>query len=151
MTRQELEHELAGSCEICGDAGYSTSYSRCAEKERMDRDGICFICAFWELRAEGTNPTVFDGVVYTPGNRTKGRFRGMAGRRFGIEYFGGKRVTTYDLWCGGAIPERWLERIPDTARFLHGARKAEVGGILCFDGSAGQEPPYPLPKAGNAA
>ena len=138
--------DLMDACGICG-ASYSTSYSRCAEKERMDRDGICFICAIWELRAERPNPTVIDGVVYTPGNRTKGAFRGMAGRRFDIEYFDGRRITTYDLWCGGPVPTQWLERIPDTAKFLHGARKAMVGETLCFDGSDSQEPPYPLPKA----
>lgn len=134
------------NCKICEKTDYSTNYGPCPEKGRMERDGICFICACWELRAERNNSTVIEGVVYTPGNRTKGEFRGMAGRRFDIEYFDGRRVTTFELWCGGAIPERLRGRIPDTAKFLHGARKAEVAGTLCFDESISQEAAYPLPK-----
>jgi hypothetical protein len=122
-------------CAICGTIGFSTSYSKCAEKTRMDRDGLCFGCAFWELRAEKGCPTVIDGCTYTPGTRTSGEFRGCGGRRFDIEYFDGRRVTTFDLWVGGVIPERWRNRIPDTARFLNGAERVQVGDTICFQES----------------
>jgi hypothetical protein len=115
------------ACAICGAKNYHTSYMG-SEGKRMEADGICFSCAFWSDRAEKGCPTVIDGWVYTPGTRTTGEFRGMAGRRFDIEYFDGRKVTTFDLWSGGEIPERFRDRIPDTARFVNGAKRSNVGG-----------------------
>lgn len=46
-----------------------------------------------------------------------GGIRGFAGRRFDIEFFDGRRVTTHDLWSGGIIPPKWRERWPDNAVF----------------------------------
>jgi len=122
-------------CRICGVENYSVSFCDGAEKTRMDRDGICFSCAFWELRAERGCQTVIDGVTYQPGHRTDGPMRGMGGRRFDIEYFDGRVISTVDLWCGGVVPDRWRKRIPDTARFLNGARSVKVGETIYFDSS----------------
>ena len=131
-------------CSCCGDS-YRESYGPSNELTRMQRDNVCFMCAFWSLKAERGCATVIDGCTYSPGRRTSGEFRGCAGRRFDIEYFTGKRITTYDLWVGGVIPERWRDKLPDTARFLNGAERATVGGITCFDPSDSQAEPYPLP------
>jgi hypothetical protein len=122
------------ACAICGAKNYHTSYMG-SEGKRMEADGICFSCAFWSDRAEKGCPTVIDGWVYTPGTRTTGEFRGMAGRRFDIEYFDGRKVTTFDLWSGGEIPERFRDRIPDTARFVNGAKRSNVGGTNCWNPS----------------
>jgi hypothetical protein len=111
----------------------------------MQRDHVCFTCAFWSLKAERGCDTVIDGCTYTPGKQTSGSFRGCAGRRFDIEYFTGKRITTYDLWVGGVIPEKWRDKMPDTARFLNGAERAMVGGTTCFGPSDSRADPYPLP------
>ena len=133
------------NCKIC-DKEYTESYYGCNELIRMQRDNICFLCAFWELQSEKTQKTVIDGCVYTPGRRTKGEFRGCAGRRFDIEYFDGTKITTYDLWVSGIIPDRWKDKISNTARFLNNAERAQVGDITCFNPSDGKIPPYPLPK-----
>ena len=131
-------------CAICGQ-DYRENCMSGAELTRMQEKGICFTCAFWDIRAERGAKTVIDGCTYSPGRRTSGEFRGCAGRRFDIEYFDGKRITTYDLWVGGVIPERWRAAVPDTARFLRGAGRAQVGEITCFDSSAADTAPYPLP------
>lgn len=146
MPNQNAVKRSQAPCACCGEENFSTGYHDCHEKRRMDRDGLCFTCAFWELKAEKDNPTVIDGALYTPGNRTHGDFRGMAGRRFDIEYFDGRRITTFDLWSGGPIPDRWKSRIPDTARFLNEAKRVQVGETTCFNQSTASAPLYPLPK-----
>lgn len=115
--------DVLWTCTICG----KDEIHRYAGQEwnRMQRDNLCFHCAFWELRAEAGCPTVIDGCTYTPGTRTTGEWRGMGGRKFDIEYFDGRVITTYDLWCGGVIPERWRERLPNTARFINGAERVD--------------------------
>jgi hypothetical protein len=99
--------------------------------------------------------TIIEGHVYGPGNRTTGEMRGMAGRRFDIEYIepsanAGKRITTFDLWSGSTLPDRLRERFPDTARFLGGAEKVELGEnahiTRCWNPSSAKTEPYPLPK-----
>lgn len=144
QTETVIGHPSA--CTVCKAEGFSTSYMDCEEKRRMDRDGLCFKCAFWSLKTERKHPTIINGIFYGPGNRTSGEFRGMGGRRFDIEYFDGRRITTFDLWCGGEIPDVWRDKLPDTAKFLGGAHDAKVGETLCFDGSRGDTPPYPLPR-----
>lgn len=110
------------------------------EGQRMKQTGECFSCAFWELRAEVGCPTVIDNYVFTPGPRDKpwtdgGQGHGMSGRKFVIEYFDGRIITTYDLWGGGEIPERYRKRIPNTAKFLGGASIEKVGETTCFNPS----------------
>jgi hypothetical protein len=123
-------------CAHCGAAGYSTAFGRCPEKRRMDELGVCFRCAMWSIRAEETHGTVIGGRVYSVGNRPKGApLAGMAGRRFDIEYFDGRRVTTYDLWAGDEVPERYREKIPNTACFLGGAGAVKVGDTTCWQPS----------------
>ncbi len=116
---------------------------------------LCWDCNYWhefeaKLELEHAKMTIIDGHVYGPGNRTSGEFRGMAGRRFDIEYIepsvhAGKRITTFDLWSGSTLPETLKARFPDTARFLGGARKAQAGETTCWDPSDRRTEPYPLP------
>jgi hypothetical protein len=129
-------------CNGCGKENYSASYSpNCAEKKLIDSMGICFDCAFWEVRAKLTHETVIDHYLYGVGDQPKGgKYNGMGGRRFDIEYFDGRVVTTYDLWAGGEIPERFRGRIPDTARFSGGASRGKAGDITCWDASTDQKP-----------
>jgi hypothetical protein len=77
--------------------------------------------------------------------------RGMAGRRFDIEYidpsiYVGQRTTTFDLWSGSTMPEHLRAIFPDTARFLGGAEKVQVGETTCWNPSDHKSEPYPLPK-----
>lgn len=141
---------FSGPCKCCGEVNYSTNYCKGPEKILIDELGYCFTCAFWEHRAReasspSASPCIIDGYTYGPGNRTSGSFRGMAGRRFDIEYFDGRRITTFDLWGGGLIPEKFKDRLSDNARFL-GAKRSEVGGTICWDPSDPKAPCYPLPN-----
>lgn len=122
-------------CAMCGEMASPDNTMPGPYQDRMVRDDLCFACALWSIRADEGCPTVIDGCMYTPGGRTSGPMRGCAGRRFDIEYFDGRQITSFDLWVGGEIPQHFRERIPDTARFLNGARRVQVGDITCFDES----------------
>jgi hypothetical protein len=121
---------------------------------RMLANRQCFDCDYWaDFEAinlpKRSSMTIIDGHVYGPGSRTTGSFRGMAGHRFDIEYIGesphaGKRVTTFDLWSGAAIPDALKEKFPDTAKFL-GASKESAHGITCWNPTDTRDAPYPLP------
>lgn len=133
------------ACPGCGSLDSGTFYSG-AESKRMRETGECFTCAFWELKALAGEPLVIDGRVYgvgpepVPGARQG--FLGMGGRRFDVEMFDGRKFTTHNLWSGGEIPERFRDRLPNTARFL-GARVAVVGGVTCWDPSPASAERYP--------
>lgn len=130
-------------CACCG------AYARCsymdAVAQKMQARQMCFSCSFWEDRCQENWLTIIDGHTYGPGNRTSGEMRGMAGRRFDIEYFDGRRVTTYDLWSGGEIPEPFRSRMQDNARFLGNAEKVMVGQTRCWNPCDNRQPRYPLP------
>lgn len=118
-------------CRDCGAVNYSVSFMpTCAEKKLIDSEGVCFSCAFWLVQVEKKHETVIDGRIYSVGDVKKPPNQphsGMAGRRFDIEYFDGRRVTTHDLWSGSEVPARLRGRIPDTARFLGGAGFVRIG------------------------
>lgn len=143
------------SCCECGKEA-SNTYCEPHRTDMLDRR-LCFICNYWrdyekELDRDHAKMTIIAGHVYGPGNRTSGNFRGMAGRRFDIEYIepsvhAGKRITTFDLWSGSALPDRLKERFPDTAKFLGGAEKVTLDGEIqaCWNPSDRRSEPYPLP------
>ena len=141
-------------CSICHIPHPSVSYVACKELTKIKELGCCYHCAFWEIQSEQGALTVIDGRVYSPGNGTSGSMRGMAGRRFDIEYLDtavehlrGKRITTFDLWSGGSAPLYWRCKLPDTAKFLGGATEAKAGQTICFNPSDETIPPYPLPQS----
>lgn len=143
------------TCVRCGEEGRNT-YMEPIGTRLLDKR-ICFSCDYFEqlderLGRDHAKMTIIGGHVYTPGSRTTGEFRGMAGRRFDIEYVlpsihAGSRITTFDLWSGSALPD-WLKaKYPDTAKFLGGAEKAQVGETTCWNPSNHRAEPYPLPKS----
>ena len=150
-----------------GDTQYfSYTCSRCGKDttnsyheptgSRMLAARHCFHCDDWaeqQLRMERDHDrmTIIGGRIYGPGSRTSGSFRGMAGRRFDIEFiepsrFAGKRITTFDLWAGGDMPDDLREKFPDTAKFLGGAHEALVGDTACWNPSDRRAVAYPLPN-----
>lgn len=141
-------------CSSCGETDRNT-FMEPTGTQMLERR-LCFGCNHWRNFAEKEGPrrnelTIIDGLIYTPGNRTSGEMRGMAGRRFDIEYvepsaYAGQKITTFDLWSGGPLPEKLRDQFPDTARFLGGARSAKVGEITCFNPSDHRSEPYPLPR-----
>jgi len=142
-------------CLGCGEVARNT-YCEPYRTNLLDRR-MCYMCNHWfefekDLKSNHAKKTIIGGHVYGPGNRTSGPMRGMAGRRFDIEYiepsvYQGQRVTTFDLWSGSALPEKLRVRYPDTAKFLGGAEKANAGEITCFNSSDASAEPYPLPMS----
>lgn len=144
-------------CKCCGvyDVNsYSDDY-----KTKMEERQLCFYCNFdvereQQLEREHKTMTIIDGHIYGPGNRTSGSFRGMAGRRFDIEYiepsaYAGQTITTFDLWSGSTMKPHLRERFPDTAKFHRGAQKVDFpkGSLFesCWNPPDGKLPPFPLP------
>lgn len=146
-------HEF--ECVQCGATDRNT-YCEPHRTDMLNRR-LCWTCNFWRDFEDENTPkkhelTIIEGHVYGPGNRTSGLFRGMAGRRFDIEYINqsvyvGQRCTTFDLWSGSSIPESLREKFPDTARFLNGARKFAPDAVRdgCWSESNVKSEPYPLP------
>jgi hypothetical protein len=146
------------TCIKCGDPKACNSYCE-PYKTRMTERQMCFTCSHWtdfdlKLEKKHDRETIIEGNVYEPGSRTSGSFRGMGGRRFDIEYIepsihAGKRITTFDLWSGGQMPDWLRAKWPDTARFLGGAERVnlESGDIYeaCWNASVGATI-YPLPS-----
>lgn len=145
----------------CGECGQEArnSYSEPYFTDML-KHKRCFICQFWQyqerkLEKEHRFSVIIDGAIYGLGSRTSGPFRGMAGRRFDIEFippsaFAGKRVSCFDVWAGGKLPKRMHQRFPDTAKFLNEAERVELapGGIfeVCWNPSTSREMPYPNPS-----
>lgn len=142
-------------CSSCGKDA-TNSYVE-PHGSRMLAARHCFYCDLAverdeRLKRDHPRMTIIDGRIYGPGSRTSGSFRGMAGRRFDIEFIApskheGKRITTFDLWAGETLTPSQREQFPDTARFLDGARQAQVGETTCWNGSDGKTEPYPLPRS----
>lgn len=142
-------------CAECGGTARNT-YCEPHRANMLERQ-LCYHCNHWRdfaLRLERHHRymTIIAGDVYGPGNRTEGSFRGMAGRRFDIEYvepsvFAGKRITTFDLWSGSTMPETLSTRFCDTAKFLGDAARHQVGETGCWNPSDGKAEAYPLPRS----
>lgn len=126
-------------CKDCGAIDYSTAYTpNCAEKKIIDAEGVCFTCAYWRVRIKEKHDVVIDGHIYSLGDIKKAPnspHAGMAGRRFEVEFFDGRRVVTHDLWSGSTVPEHYRRLIPDTARFVGGAERCQVGETTCWNPS----------------
>lgn len=142
------------TCVECGAEDVNT-YSEPYRSQMLERS-LCWSCNYnhnlgERLTKNHAKETIIGGHTYGPGNRTSGSMRGMAGRRFDIEYiapsiYAGQIITTFDLWSGADLPPKLREKYPDTARFLNGAEEARPGGVLCWNPSSGKTEPYKLPR-----
>lgn len=142
------------SCSKCGEKARNT-YTEPYRTNMLNRR-LCWNCNYWvdeeeKLKRDYSRMTIIGGRIYGPGSKTSGNFRGMAGRRFDIEYtepsiFAGKRITTLDLWAGSTIPDDMREKYPDTAKFLNGAEQTHAGDTTCWNPSSCKGEMYPLPK-----
>lgn len=141
------------TCKECGEE--ATNKYIAPIRENLLERRLCYMCNYWhefaeKLENEHHTMTLIGGHVYTPGNRTSGEMRGMAGRRFDIEYIGrsayvGQRVTTFDLWSGSTLPDHLKAKFPDTAVFLNGAERCQIGETGCWEPSSNKTEPYQLP------
>lgn len=113
------------TCSKCGDIDL-LSWDKGLRARLIDRS-VCFNCDFWLNRAEiAKDPmsAIVAGTAYfvEPDRRDHQDWAGFGGRRFDIEWFDGRKVTTHNLWHQGTVPERFRDLIPDNARF---ARKED--------------------------
>lgn len=122
------------TCTKCG-AHAATTFIRSTAEKMVER-GLCFYCNYDVDLAE----------------HVAGNWRGMAGRRFDIEYiepsiWAGHRITTFDLWSGADMKPELREKFHDTALFLNGAEKVSLQGEIktAWESSNRNGEPYPLP------
>lgn len=85
---------------------------------------MCFTCNFWQekvLNKYAPESVRVNGEHYWIGpERTHPNpdaFRGFDGRKFEIEFFSGRKVTTTNLWHNGVIPAIFRDQLPDNAEF----------------------------------
>lgn len=154
MTKEYTEF----NCTECSESA-TNSYSEPYFTDML-ANKLCFTCQYWKyeerkLETDHTASVIIGGAIYGLGFRTSGSFRGMGGRRFDIEFispsiFAGQRVSCFDTWAGGKLPEKLQAKFPDTAHFLSGAERVELppGGIyeVCWNPSSSRNEPYPNPS-----
>lgn len=141
-------------CPRCADAfNPDAKYIASRTDDIRGELGICYCCAIREERArdyaagKSKRTLVIDGYTYSadsgnsvplgqPDPQPRATMRGMAGRRFDIERLDGTPpFSCYSLWAGGEVDQWSKDRMPDNARFLNGARRANASGTTCFNPS----------------
>jgi hypothetical protein len=92
---------------------------------------------YWEsqITSEPDRRVVIDNVHYRLGKNgsRRGPYNGFGGRRFDIEFFDGRVVTTYDLWHQGVVPPSFRDRLPDNARWAVPASAPDIAIPLRFE------------------
>ncbi len=122
----ECSTRTVGCCVECGATDRAT-YSG-ETRERMLARSLCFYCLFWFDRIDAqSNPAacIVNGRSFQDAGRRSGRdlsLLGFGGREFRIEFFDGRVLETNNLFGQGEVPERFRDRLPDTARFGEVAR-----------------------------
>jgi hypothetical protein len=147
-------------CDIrCKECGFRID-SNYGGKEKMLERQLCFTCNYWlealaryEPHRDNSavdkvlqffrvpsfhdkNMVVAGGAVYHIGRESTHRDdRGFGGRKFVIEFLDGRIITSTNLWGGGEIPKRWLNRFPDNAKFVNGEHWVTMAdGTKCMGG-----------------
>lgn len=115
-------------CGICGKHETGSWDQPCVDE--LQEAGLCFHCSFWQPKISAAanrdpNAVRVKGVHYWIGDESSRArwFRGFAGQRFRIRFHDGREVTTTNLWCQGAIPERFRPQLPDNAEFISDDRE----------------------------
>lgn len=112
------------TCSECGQVFHPSYVGNDQIGLALRKRGLCFIDDFWsKAHAEylAGKRLVVDGQSYTiaPERSTDpASCKGHGGRRFRIQYPDGRVVESTNVWSQGPIPERWRDRMPDTATFL---------------------------------
>lgn len=126
-------------CTACGEPVTWRADKFFSAGKRQIELGECNECAHWTIVCDHPPQVVIEGHAYGIGDEKPGTpssMRGFAGRRFDIEFFDGRKVTSHNLWSQGPIPERFRDRLKDNAAFGGGARKVQVGDTTCWEASA---------------
>lgn len=108
-------------CSYCKINESDLSCLECEEKKRMERDNLCFNCAFWSLyvdKKDDERIARIDGNHYYIENNSSNGFVGFGGRDFKIKFNDGREIITNNLWHQGTIPDIWKDKLPDNAIFI---------------------------------
>jgi hypothetical protein len=105
------------NCIICGKEIEKSKYSNatlCSD--------VCFEVNFWNgfIPIKGwSNIVRIDGEHYViESDNPNSYFKGFGGRKFIIEFFDGRKITTHNLWHQGTIPESHKAILPNNAKFV---------------------------------
>jgi hypothetical protein len=116
MNKEEYETVVCVECGKQSTASYVEPI-----RSRMINKSLCFYCDFWSEyvdRKSDPNITRIKGVHYyiEPDVSYKSG-AGFGGREFIIDFFDGRHIVTHNLWYQGEIPDHFLSRLPDNARW----------------------------------
>jgi hypothetical protein len=123
--RKAFSHE-----DRCGECGKWVEYGGMAGHLGDVRREFCWNCNHWLQRVADYNApdphhkrAVIDTAtgrnIYTIGTSTRpSSHNGFGGAWFTILFDDGTERKTCDLWSGGDVPERFLDRIHTNARFV---------------------------------
>lgn len=117
--------DCAARCVVaCIECGGSDPAGYVPEtRERMLARSLCFTCLFWLDRIEAQadpKACVVNGNSYHDAGKRTGtpdHCLGFGGRQFRIVFTDGRVIETNNLFGQGPVPERFRDRLPDTARF----------------------------------
>ena len=110
-------------CKICGNTYNLDDYNTCDLTNIMEKEHVCFSCAFWleKIALTNENTVIVNGERYTIGEENPDLyFKGFGGAEFNIEFFDGRKVVSHNMWYQGKIPERFRKypELQDNARFV---------------------------------
>ena len=102
-------------------------FVKCDIRSIMERDGVCYHCAFWirmyEQHKNDPNWLIIDGTSYianpfvpNTNNKTR-RFMGFGGRTMEAIKNSGEKVISNDWWHQGEIPECFRDIMPDNVKW----------------------------------
>jgi len=112
------------SCSICGTTDDMNGYDeQCTLLKDMREHRVCHQCAYWLdiINNPPINMEVIGGYVYIANpfvHRPFQTIKGCFGKEFYIRKLDKIILRVNNLWNLGKIPERFRERLPDTANFL---------------------------------
>lgn len=122
----ECASRTVGCCVECGGTDRATYAAE--TRERMLARSLCFLCLFWHDRIDAqSDPAacIINGQSFQDAGRRTDINRsslGFGGREFRIEFLDGRVIETNNLFGQGPVPERFRDRLPDTARFVEVVR-----------------------------
>lgn len=102
-------------CKICGAIENSSDYIKnCPERPIMEKEHVCFHCAFWKhkLANRTRNTFIVNGEHYTgylvnkAGRSSFGL--GMGGADYYVKYSDGRIAHYNNVWHQGTVPD-WPE------------------------------------------
>jgi uncharacterized protein YlaI len=111
------------TCSICEAVYEIDSFDPNAPLVKlMGERNICFQCAFWSDKIEkpllGREIINGEHFVFHPCQDKPLVFQGFGGREFYALLNDNSLIMSNNVWHQGKIPERFCEKLPDTARFI---------------------------------